>query len=76
MGDRIGTVSVKLKGCGELTLDFGNCCAKDIVSVYLDDRRVLLASANANKIVKNLRFTPGQTLRLEEEWKIQCIEIF
>ena len=73
-GTNVGTLSVYLKGCGELELDYGNCggtIGSGIVEVYLDTSFQSLAKVNTNsKVVKRLYFKPGQRLLLREDYGI------
>ena len=64
---RVGTVSTRLQGNGEATLDFGNCWGEGEVKVYLNDNVVASAQKNNPSKTVSFNFRDGDILKLRDE---------
>ena len=66
-GSDIGSISVKFKGPGLATLDFGNCYKKGIVEVFLNGGRKSTANANVKSKRIIFEFSTGDELKIIEK---------
>ena len=71
----VGTVSIKLQGSGEATLDFGNCWDRGEVKVYLNDKVVASAQKNTPTKTVSFNFRDGDILKLRDEGQNSVIAI-
>ena len=74
-GSNVGTVSIKLQGNGEATLDFGNCWDAGEVKVYVDDKEVASAQPNTPSKTVSFNFRDGDILKLRDEGQNSVIAI-
>ena len=64
----VGTLRTsRLKGSGEVTLDFGNCWNAGNVKVYLDATLMATAPAGRKSVVITFTFTPNSVLKIKDE---------
>ena len=71
----VGSVSIKLQGNGEATLDFGNCWDAGEVKVYVDDKEVASAQPNTPSKTVSFNFRDGDILKLRDEGQNSVIAI-
>ena len=63
----VGTISTRLHGNGEGTLDFGNCWDAGEVKVYLNDELIAFAEKNTPTKTVSFYFQDGDILKLRDE---------
>ena len=66
-GSDIGSISVKFKGPGLATLDFGNCYKKGMVLVSLNGAIISGAKGNEKSKTVTFDFVPGDELKISEK---------
>ena len=75
-GTKVGTVSTRLQGSGEATLDFGNCWPDyGVVKVYVNDKVVASAQRNTPSKTVAFNFHDGDILKFRDEGQNSVIAI-
>ena len=66
-GGPVGRVTAVFRGSGKASLSFGECWFRGTTKVYLNNRQIGIATTRKVSVVVHFDYTPGDTLKLEEE---------